>query len=305
MRAVARALTGPLLLASLLLASCAGPDPVPALEREIHQGAAAARDAFTAGDLVQARILYTHALAGARLSDDALALGNLAYNLAVVVAEQGDCAGAEALLAEAAAALGRARQPLDDVTLLRARVQWHAGDAGAAERTLAALDASADKNETTLLRGELACARKDVSAAKAALAALAEALGEELARTGNPSLLSLAASVAETEGRAGDAAALQDRAADALRGSGEYRRMAQALGRAGAAHLAADAPVVAGDRFLRAAQSRLGARDRPGARVLLQRATACAEQSGDADLGARVRACARDLGDVPVPAATK
>lgn len=300
MKAAARAVVG-----SLLLAACAGPEPVPVLEREIHQGAAAAREAFTAGDLVRARILYTHALAGARLSDDALALGNLAYNLAVVVAEQGDHTGAEALLAEAAAALVRAKQPLDDVTLLRARVQWRAGDASAAERTLAALDAGAPRHETTLLRGELACARKDVPAAKSALAALAAALGEEPARTENPSLLALAASVAETEGRAGDAAALQDRAADALRGAGEYRRMAQALARAGAAHLAADAPVLAGDRFLRAAQSRLGARDRPGARLLLQRATACAEQSGDADLGARVRACARDLGDVAAPTATK
>lgn len=300
MRSVTHALT-----ASWLLTACAGPEPVPVLEREIHQGAAAARDAFTEGDLVRARILYTQALAGARLSDDALALGNLAYNLAVVVAEEGDHAGAEALLAEAAAALVRAGQPLDDVTLLRARVQWRTGDAVAAERTLAPLDAGAARNETMLLRGELACARKDVAAAKSVLAGLAAALGEDLARTGNPGLLGLAASIAETEGRAGDAAALQDRAAEALRGAREYRRMAQALARAGAAHLAANAPVLAGDRFVRAAQSRLGARDRPGARALLQRAIACAEQSGDADLGARVRACARDLGEATVPAAAK
>lgn len=291
----------------LIVGGCAAPERPSALQQQLHQSAAAARTAFADGDLVRAQALYTYALEAARLSDDALALGNLTFNLAMVVAEQGEPTRALAVLAEAAAALRRAEQPGHDVTLLRARLQWRAGDAEAAQRTLAAFatDAAmggdppslAATGEAALLRGELACARGDASAALIALTEAARAFGDDPRTPRQANVLALAATLATAEGEPRAAASLHDRGAQVLQQAREYRRMATALAGAGEAYRAAGALVEAADRFVRAAQSRLGAHDPERARPLLRLAQACAEQTANAELLARVRACAQMLGE--------
>ncbi|MEZ5963876.1 MAG: hypothetical protein R3F56_08540 [Planctomycetota bacterium] len=294
-------------LACILLVACAAPERPPALEREQHRSAAAARTAFAEGDLGRAHALYMHALESARLDDDPLSLGNLSYNVAVVLAEQGEHAPALALLADARAALERAGQPLHDVTLLRARILRRAGDAVAARRELDDLarqqpDAEPTLAEAALLRGELACDAGDTATARAALADLAGVLGDDTERPQRPSTMALAAEILAREGQPQAAGELRDRVAAAHRDAREFRRMAEMLARAGDAYQAAGADAVAGDRFLRAAHSRRGARQTDQARVLLQRAEACAARAGDAGLRARVEALAHDLGVGDPPA---
>lgn len=279
----------------LLIGACSAPVREPLRERDTHRSTAQARDAFLAGDLVRARVLYEHALALAQLADDPEDAGDAGFDLALVHAESGDFERAERVLVDVEACFVRRGTSLVDLHLLRARIAWLRGDAAFAERALAAAQAATTgpergrtERECALLAGHLACDRKDIATARTHLATVRR-LGAE-----DPEVLHLAGHVEATAGNAQAAATLWDREATLLQSSRSFRRMGHALVRAGEAHALAGAPALACDRLLRAARSRLAAGDRAGARALATRAQELATRSGDAALVQRATALGED-----------
>ncbi len=141
---------GMLLAAVLALEGCATVPPprdVDPTARAWRGTAALGQIAYRRGDLQEAARLYGEALDRARALDVPRAIGDLAYNLAVVMVASGDYARAEVLLAEAQWAQSLAAAPRGaavDVALVLAQLrlaQYRRGDgsAPAVEAALAAL----------------------------------------------------------------------------------------------------------------------------------------------------------------------
>lgn len=180
-------LTGSLVLAALLLASCAGPAPKhpPGVAADTGWARAmkAGRTAFERGDLESAAGFYGAALSRGRIMDDASAIADAAYNLAACRVALGEYESARALLQEAKAEMSRSDREPGDVLMVEARVLRLLGETEEAlsltERLLGSLQTNATEDlhlQVRLLRGMIACGKGDTERAVAEHA-MAETLG--------------------------------------------------------------------------------------------------------------------------------
>lgn len=290
-------------VAGMLLAACASPVRETGLERDLQRTAQLARMAFDQGELEKARSQFRRVLDLAHLTDDSLAIGNAAYNLALLHAEAGEFEAAELFLSDSEAALLRAGEPLADPRLLRAKCAWLRGDAEACKRGLeSALDAAdarplaEHRFEVMLLQGQLAADRGDAVNAMVALDAAKKLDREGPEAAEEPTWIALAGRVEILQGRPRAAADLFDTEAEIQKRSRNFRRMTQALVRAAEAFVEAKEWALAADRLVRASQMRLAAGDTDEAVVFAGWAKHVAVLSAAPELAARVANLERAIG---------
>jgi len=285
-----------LTLAALLLAAgCAGPDPMEKGDPEYAALELSARQAFDGGQVERAAGLYGRALQRARAMDDALSLGDAAYNLAACYLALGDGGRAAALLEEAEAELRRGGRSPADALLLGAEAallrESRADAASFCDEVLALPGGSAGDGHRAHACMVLARLARDAGDLPVARGRLAEAV-DHISDADDPSLLARAAGFEAVlfldEGSPADAAGAFDREAGYFQDAGRFGEMAGALERAGAAYREAGDAGRAADRFYRSARSSLGQGNGPAARRAAGAALAAARAAGDAGLARRI-----------------
>ncbi len=275
-----------LVLSALLAAGCASQGPVRQTDTAIATAADTARLAFRKGSMEQAAGLYARALNRSRAVDDPFEIANNAYNLAACKMILRQYAEAGILLNEAATAAGRAGAPQEDIALLSAqaaRLEGHAEEARARLNTLLQQPVAPEIR----LQADVMAARMDADEGHldAAVAALKKIQSSSVARKAGDSIRAeiegLDAHLAQMSQRPADAAAAFDRQAEALRGAGRYREMAQALGSAAQAYLEAGQAPAAWERAYRGARSLFAQGDAAGALQQVETALTAVEQVQD------------------------
>lgn len=246
-------------LALLALSDCAlrPVSTAPPGDSQLSRTSNLARVAFDRGSTAQAASLYEMALKRARAMDDAVEIGNAAYNLALCRVILGELDLAEASLAEARVAFERGGSIPADVLMLEATVAQRQGrpeqSLVLADQVLSTSPDESHRFQAWLLKGVIACEHSDTTRARAALA---EA---EKIRLTNPVLLAakegLTGSILLLEENPIGAAAAFDRAAARFQEARRYRAMALALRRAGEAYREAGDMARAENRLLRARRS--------------------------------------------------
>lgn len=246
-------------LTLLVLVGCATSptSTAPRKDKELSRAGDLARAAFEDGATAKAVDLYRKALNRAHAMDDAAAIGNAAYNLALCHIILGQLDQASASLAEAKAAFTRSASNPADVVLLEATVAQRQGKLeqalSLADQVLSASPNENDLFQATLLKGTIACEQNDPALARTALV---EADRHHI--TTAPLLAArerLAGNIFLLENNPAEAAAAFDRAAALFQKAEHYRDMAITLRRAGEAYQEAGNVRQAEDRLSRAQRS--------------------------------------------------
>jgi tetratricopeptide (TPR) repeat protein len=229
----------------------------PSEDKELSRTASLARAAFEEGATAKAIDLYRRALNRAHAMDDAAAIGNAAYNLALCHIIVGQLDQASALLDEAKAALKRSGGNPGDVLLLEATVAQRQGKLeqalSLADQVLSASPGENDLFQVTLLKGMIACEQHDPARARTMLAEAAQHHVTDAALLGARE--QLAGNIYLLESNPAEAATALDRAAALFQEATHYRDMALTLRRAGEAYREAGDLQRAKDRLFRAKRS--------------------------------------------------
>jgi hypothetical protein len=275
----------PLSLLSLLaLAACGGgapADPGPPPDVKLDQANKAGTQALSM-DLPSVAVRqYKVALSRAYERDDAGAIGDVAYNLALAQMKAGDSKGAIATAREARGELTRRRAAVPpELILVLAAASYRSGDlGGAASAAQEVLDSGSKDPDAVrrawFIRGLVAADRSDTAGLAQAIAALPPTKQADLE-----------ADRQELQGRAAlaanDSAALSlfEQSASNRQQALDYRGMARALSLAGDAALRSGRTADAADLFLRAGRSALLQGDTATATPLLKRAEDLGKQTG-------------------------
>ncbi len=247
----------PILLATCLAACASRPQGPPedrALALRIHAG-------DTAYDLErpeEAVAQYRAALARARTRDDATAIADAGFNLAVAELRAGHPPAAIAVAQEVQDELARRRRSDHGLNLIIATARFRMGDLAEADQIAAGLTVGGDRrlaDSAWFLRGLIADIRGNRVLLQTAVSSLSPA--------------SDPADAAELRARLDRNAQLALTAADLRRDALDYRGMARDLALAG--QLTPDANAAA-DLYLRAGRSAAGQGDTPMAKAWLGKA---------------------------------
>lgn len=246
-------------LTFLTLVGCAASPTsnVPPKDQELSRMSNLARAAFEEGAIAKAIDLYSNALNRAIAMDDAIEIGNAAYNLALCHIIMGQLDLASASLAEAKGAFERSESNPADILLLEATVAQRQGKPeqalSLADQVLSGLPNESHRFQVALLKGAVACEQDDPVSARTSL------VEADRYHITNTTLLAarerLAGSTFLLEGSPAKAAAAFDRAAALFREAKHYREMALTLQRAGEAYRQAGDTQHADDRLSRAKRS--------------------------------------------------
>ena len=272
-------------LAALVLAACGGgspADPGPPPDARLDQANRAGTQALSMDMPSLAVRQYTTALQRAYERDDAGAIADVSYNLALAQMRAGDAKAAIATVRDAQRDLERRRAPVPaELFLVLAAASYRAGDLAAADsaarETLSRTSGDGDTAPRAwFIRGLVAAQRGDGAALAQAIAALPPSKQADLQ-----------ADREELEGRAAllgnrpaDALALLQRAAANRQQALDYRGMARALASAADAAQRSGHAAEAADLLLRAGRSALLQGDAATALPLLRRAEETARQTG-------------------------
>jgi tetratricopeptide (TPR) repeat protein len=274
------------LLSALALAACGGgtpADPGPPTDVKLDQANKAGTQALSM-DLPSVAVRqYKVALSRAYERDDAGAIGDVAYNLALAQMKAGDSKAAIATAREARSELTRRRAAVPpELILVQSAASYRTGDLGAAAGAAQEVIDSGAKDPDAVrrawfIRGLVAADRSDAAGLAQAIAALAPPTKQA----------DLEADRQELQGRAallaGDSAAaltLLEQSAANRQQALDYRGMARALSLAGDAALRSGRAADAADFFLRAGRSALLQGDTATATPLLKRAEDLGKQTG-------------------------
>jgi tetratricopeptide (TPR) repeat protein len=272
-------------LAVLALAACGGGAPAdtgPPPDVQLEQANRAGTQALSM-DMPQLAVRqYKTALQRAYERDDASAIADMSYNLALAQMKAGDSKGALATVRDARGDLERRRAAVPgELFLVQAAAAYRLGDFATADA--AAQEAlnhpSKDPDMAArawFIRGLVAAQRGDGAGLSQAIAALPPAKAADL-QADRDELLGRAALLA---GQASDALGLFEKSAASRQQALDYRGMARALALAGDAALRLGRTADAADFFLRAGRSAILQADNPTALPLLKRAEELARQTG-------------------------
>ena len=290
---------------ALLLVACGGspPDEGPPPDRRLEQTNQAGTRALALNQTTEAIRQYRAALRLAYERDDAAAIGDVGYNLAVAQLRAGSAADAARTVRETRAELDRRRKPPPaELILVQAAAAYRLG---AADEALAAtqevLAQSPLDRETasraSYIRGAVLADRGDAQGVAQALAAIPPSSqpdqeGDRLELSGRVALLAGATDRAARE---------FEQSADQRRLALDYRGMARALALAGEATLRQGRTGDAAVFFLRAGRSALLQGDAATGRALLDRADQLARQSGASDVRAEVERVKKAASSTPKP----
>jgi len=244
----------------LILASCSSSGPVRQVDPELYRTAKSARTAFGHGQYEQAARLYQRSLNRARVMDDAVEIGNNAYNLAACSMELREYDRARELLEESRAAFQRTGVVPEGISILEVKSALAVGSLEKAKELLESISKGDSLPpeimvQYKLLRADLALRLDETDKARLELSDLRDELREVGvdALTAEADRLEGELLVREREFMA--AGGIFDHRADLLRQTAHYRPMAIALGRAGEAYWDGRAYCRSLNRFFRAARS--------------------------------------------------
>jgi len=277
----------------LALAGCGGGKPAdegPPTDLRLEQANRAGTRALAMNQTREAIKQYRAALALAYERDDAAAIGDVGYNLAVAQLTAGAATDAVRTARDVRAELERRKQaPPPELVLVQAAAAYRLGAGDEAMALAQEVLARAPLPAETATRawyiwGVVSADRGDARGLAQALAAIPpstqpdqEADRRELA--GRAGLLS---------GDTGRAASEFEQAADQRRLALDYRGMARALSFAGDAVLRQGRTEEAAVLYLRAGRSAVLQGDAASGRTLLDRADSLARQSGAVGVSAEV-----------------
>ncbi|MFT4539594.1 MAG: tetratricopeptide (TPR) repeat protein [Planctomycetota bacterium] len=278
----------------LALASCSGPErrPLTPVDEEFARLEGGARQAHSRGEVSYARDLYQALLIEAERSDDPSKIGDTAFNLAVCQLALGEFEEARDLFLIAEHELGRAREPLAQVFLARARLALFDGKAEECRSSaeMALLDKRSrararERAESHVLIGLASIELRQLDAAQAALEGAHEEADDDEAA---PSTYRLEARLHQANGRPTEAALSFDSEAERAGQWSLYETMADAHELAGDAWHDVGDMDRARDRWLRAARCRFARAVRRGSSPQvelreLQAATELCARVDDAD----------------------
>jgi hypothetical protein len=279
----------PLLLTAFALAACGGGgavDPGPPPDIKLDQANKAGTQALSMDMPSLAIKQYKVALSRAYERDDAAAIADVAYNLALAQMRAGDPKGALATVRETRAELDRRRATVpSELVLVQAAAAYRSGDLnGAAAAAQEVLDRGAKDPDAVprawFFRGLVDAERGNSAGLAQAIAALPPSKQAEL-EGDRQELLGRAALLAN---QPGEAQALFDQSAANRQQALDYRGMARALSLAGDAALRSNRTADAADLFLRAGRSALLQGDSTAAIPLLKRAEDLGKQTGQTSI---------------------
>ena len=274
------------LLSVLALAACGGGGPVdtgPPPDVKLDQANTAGTQALSMDLPSLAVRQYKVALSRAYERDDAGAIGDVAYNLALAQMKAGDPKGAVATAREARAELDRRRAAVPpELILVQAAASYRSGDLGAAASAAQdVLDRGAKDPDVVrrawFIRGLVAADRSDAAGLAQAIAALAAPTKQADLEADRQELQGRAALLANDSA---GALTLFEQSATNRQQALDYRGMARALSLAGDAALRSGRAADAADLFLRAGRSALLQGDTATATPLLKRAEDLGKQTG-------------------------
>lgn len=276
-----------LLLAALSLAACGGSpaDPGPPPDQKLDAANRAGTQALSLGMPAQAVRQYKQALARAYERDDAEAIADTAYNLALAEIRAGDPKAALATTRATEAELRRRQVAAPaELLLVQAAAAYRAGDlttaASAAEQALTLKARDPDTAPRAwFIRGLVAADRGDSATLAQAIAALPAAVSAKQAADLQADRQELVGRAALLDGRAADALAAFEQAAANRQQAIDYRGMARALAQAGEAALKLGQSAEAAVFYLRAGRSSLLQGDSAAATPQLKRAEELARQT--------------------------
>ena len=273
------------LVASSALVGCGGKaKDGPPVDAKLEQANTAGTQALSVDLPAVAVRQYKLALARAYERDDSAAIGDVGSNLALAQMRAGDSKAALATIRETRTELDRRHAEVPpELILVQAAASYRNGDAAGAESAATeALDRAPAGSDVArrawFIRGMVAAERGDGATLSKAIAALPPATKQSAQDGDRSELLGRAALL---DGRASEAQAAFERAADERRETLDYRGMARDLALAGEAALKAGRTGDAAAFYLRAGHSTLLQGDKPAARMLLKRAEDLARASGD------------------------
>jgi len=273
------------LLAVLALAACGGGpvDPGPPPDVKLDQANNAGTQALSMDLPSLAVRQYKVALSRAYERDDAGAIGDVAYNLALAQMKAGDSKGAVATVRETRAELDRRRAAVPpELILVQAAASYRSGDLGtAASAAQDVLDRGAKDPDVVrrawFIRGLVAADRSDAAGLAQAIAALAAPTKQADLEADRQELQGRAALLANDSA---GALSLFEQSASNRQQALDYRGMARALSLAGDAALRSGRAADAADLFLRAGRSALLQGETATAAPLLKRAEDLGKQTG-------------------------
>lgn len=272
-------------LAALALAACGGGGPVdsgPPKDIKLDQANQAGTQALSMDMPSLAVRQYKVALARAYERDDAGAIADIAYNLALAQMRAGDPRAALATVRETRADLDRRRAAVPaELILVQAAAAYRTGDlGGAASAAQEASDRTAKDPDTVprawFIRGLVAADRGDGAALAQSIAVLPPSKQADL----EADRQELQGRAAMIDNRLAEALALFEQSATNRQQALDYRGMARALALAGSAALRSNRAADAADFFLRAGRSALLQGDSTTGLALLKRAEELGRQTG-------------------------
>lgn len=243
----------------LLLAGCGGrAAPDAPQDRALAQAEDSGRQSLEYSRLKQSAAQYQQAYTLALARNDAQAIGDSGYNLAVVQLADNDAAGAlRTALRTRAALAARAAPGFAELDLVQSAALHRLGRDAEADRLAARAQAGAASLATraraSYLRGVVADARGDAAGLAAALAAFGQP--KPPPPDWEADREDLTARLALLRGQYREAAAHARRAADIHRTQLDYRAMAEAVVLVARAMQRAGAPQEADRLYLQAGQS--------------------------------------------------
>ncbi len=271
--------TAAFVVAGMILSGCASTPPHPAQPQDtiLQRESEAGKLAFSMQRPSEAASQYKEALQRAEARDDAGAIGDYGYDLAVadLAANRPRDALADARKTHIALA-NRGIAPFPALILAEANALYRLGDKKRADDLAAAVEAGANPSAAAgaaFLRGLIANERGDQAGLDAALARLAHPT--DTAESADAFELAARRDLGERHFARAESEA--DRAADLRRTDLDYRGMARALAVEGQAAAAAGESATAADLFIRAAQSAAAQGDPSSARLWLREALAQAD----------------------------
>ena len=285
------------------VAACGGgsEEKNPPVDQALEQASRAGAQAMSMGMSTLAVREYKAALARAYERDDAGAIADSGYNLAIALMRANDPRAAMATINEVRAELDRRGVATPkELLLAQAAAAYRNGALDAASAALRPVLDGAGGDPDTLarawfIRGLIAADRADGATLSRAIEALT---------TRKPSAAGagdFAADLAELQGRSAllqgrdvDALALFERAAADRQMALDYRGMARALALAGDAAGRAGQTAQAADLYLRAGRSALLQGDPATAGPLLKRADSLARQTGQSTVVDEIGSAAQD-----------
>lgn len=274
------------LLSLLAVVACGGgapADPGPPPDVKLDQANKAGTQALSMDLPSLAVKQYKVALSRAYERDDAGAIGDVAYNLALAQMKAGDPKAAIVTAREARAELNRRRAAvLPELILVQSAAAYRSGDLGAAAAAAQeVLDSGAQDPDVVrrawFIRGLVAADRSDAAGLAQAIAALAPPTKQADLEADRQELQGRAAMLA---GDSAGALSLFEQSAANRQQALDYRGMARGLSLAGDAALRSGRAADAADLFLRAGRSALLQGDTATATPLLKRAEELGKQTG-------------------------